>query len=113
MIGMIHREQGNLDKAIGAFTRGLQATVKTPDQETALTYEMGDCWEERRRPDQALRCFRRVARRSPTHADPRGAVADRIRRLETASSPAPDAGAASAETDGFDAALDDLLDKPG
>ena len=111
MIGTIHREQGNIDAAIGAYIRGLHAQVKTPDQETALTYEIGDCYEERRASDQALYYFQRVARMSPGYADPRGTVADRVRRLEPAPRPLqPAAKAVGAETvDEFDAVLDDLL----
>jgi tetratricopeptide (TPR) repeat protein len=110
MIGMIYREHGNTDAAIHAFSRGLQAQIKTPEQELALTYEIGDCYEERRANDQALYYFQRVARLNPAYADPRGAVTERMRRLEPAPMPKPAAKAVGAETvDEFDAALDDLL----
>jgi len=111
MIGTIHREQGNTDAAIDAFIRGVRAQAKTPDQEVALTYEIGDCYEERRAPDQALYYFQRVARMNPTYNDPRGSIADRVRRLEPAPMPKqPAAKAVGAESiDEFDAVLDDLI----
>ncbi len=110
MIGMIYREHGNVDGAITAFIHGLHAKVKNPDQEMALTYEIGDCYEERRSADQALYYFQRVARMNPAYDDMRGSVADRVRRLEPAPMPMPAAMAVGAETvDEFDAVLDDLL----
>ena len=72
---MIYREHGNVDDAINAFNKGLHAKVKTPDQKMALTYEIGDCYEERRSVDQALYYFQRVARMEPgvrRHARVRG-----------------------------------------
>ena len=112
MIGMIHREQGNTDAAIDAFIRGLRAQVKTPDQEIALTYEIGDCYEERRATDQALYYFQRVARMNPAYDDLRGS--DRRSRSPPrarADAQQPTAKAVGAETvDEFDAVLDDMLD---
>ncbi len=110
MIGMIHREQGNADAAIGSFIRGLHAQVKTPDQETALTYEIGDCYEERRQTDQALYYFQRVSRANPGYVDHRGSVGERIRRLEPMPPPKSAAMAVGAgPIDEFDAVLDDML----
>jgi tetratricopeptide (TPR) repeat protein len=113
MIGMIHRERGDLDAAITAFGKGLQAQVKTREQELFLTYEVGDCYEAGRGTDQALYYFQRVARAEPNYSDPRGGVAERIRRLEPAPKPMPmptaRAVGSDAMGDEFDAALDDLL----
>ncbi len=50
MIGMIHLQLGNIDAAIDVFIRGLHASVKTREQELALTYEIGDAYEQRRAP---------------------------------------------------------------
>jgi tetratricopeptide (TPR) repeat protein len=80
-IGMIHREQGNTDDAIGAFLRALQARVTTPAEEVALVYEIGDAYAELGRSAQARHYFERVARLSPTYADPRGTVAQRLAAL--------------------------------
>ncbi len=111
MIGMIHREMGNIDAAIDAFIRGMQAPAKTREQELALTYEIGDCYESRHAPDQALYYFQRVARAEPGYSDMRGSAAERVRRLEPAPAPKQTtAMAVGAESvDEFDAALDDLL----
>ncbi|MFT3767726.1 MAG: tetratricopeptide repeat protein [Minicystis sp.] len=110
MIGVIHRQLGNVDAAIDAYIRGLHAQVKTRDQELALTYEIGDCYEERRATDQALYYFQRVVRMEPGYADMRGSAAERVRRLEPAPAPRPaPAMAVGAEGDEFDAVLDDLL----
>ena len=111
MIGMIHRETGNVDAAIDAFIRGLHAPAKTRDQELALTYEIGDCYESRRATDQALYYFQRVGRMEPSYNDMRGSAAERMRRLEPAPMPKQGAMAVGADSgvDEFDEALDDLL----
>jgi tetratricopeptide (TPR) repeat protein len=111
MIGMIHRETGNLEAAIDSFIRGTKSRVHTPEQELALTYEIGDCYEARRQTDQALYYFQRATRMNPQYDDPRGSVAERTRRLEPVPMPKPAAKAVGADTmmDEFDAALDDLI----
>jgi tetratricopeptide (TPR) repeat protein len=111
MVGVIQRQLGNVDAAIDAFIRGLHAQAKSPENELALTYEIGDCYEERRAPDQALYWFQRVLRLDAAYNDMRGSAVDRVRRLQPAppSRPAPQK-AVGADVDEFDAALDDLLD---
>ncbi len=111
MIGMIYHQLGNIDAAIDAFIRGLHASVKTREQELALTYEIGDAYEQRRAPDQALYYFQRVARIEPSYNDMRGSAAERARRLDPCVSKAQSRVAVRADvvTDEFDAALDDLL----
>jgi hypothetical protein len=104
---------GNIDAAIDSLIRGLHARVKTPDQEVALTYEIGDCHEALRQVDQALYYFQRAARMSPGYDDLRGSVSERIRRLEPPAPAKPAAKAVGADTvdefDAFDAVLDDML----
>ena len=114
MIGMIHLQLGNIDAAIDAFIRGLHASVKTREQELALTYEIGDAYEQRRAPDQALYYFQRVARIEPSYNDMRGSAAERARRLDPGVMKAQKAQSgvavrADVVGDEFDAALDDLL----
>jgi tetratricopeptide (TPR) repeat protein len=111
MIGTIHLQSGDVDTAIDSFLRGLHATVKTRDQELALTYEIGECYDARSAPDQALYYFQRVARIDPTYNDPRGPVMERIRRLEPARHKSATRATARIEAapDELDAALDDLL----
>jgi tetratricopeptide (TPR) repeat protein len=111
MIGMIHLQLGNVDAAIDAFIRGLHASVKTREQELALTYEIGDSYEQRRAPDQAIYYFQRVARLEPGYKDMRGAPAERARRLSPGVAKAQSQVASRSDLvlDDFDAALDDLL----
>jgi tetratricopeptide (TPR) repeat protein len=110
VIGMIHLQLGNVDAAIDAFLRGLEVRQKTREQEIALAYELADAYEARKSPEQALYYFKRVAQLEPTYRDPRGAVQDRVRRLEPVSPP-KQAKAAGAELlgDDFDLAFDELL----
>ncbi len=113
MIGMMHMAEGNLDAAIDAFIRGRTASQKTQDQELALTYEIGNAYEQRENPEQALYYFQLVARIDPSYQDMRGSVAERISNLERALgqvAPKPAAKAAAAAAgDEFDAAFDDLF----
>ncbi|WP_437671731.1 tetratricopeptide repeat protein [Sorangium sp. So ce131] len=108
MIGVTHLQMGNIEAGIDALIRGLHASHKTVEQELALTYEIANAYEMRGVPDQALYYFQRVARMSPSYSDPRGSVAERIRRIDV---PKPAARAVGAEmlADEFDAAFDDLL----
>lgn len=112
VIGMIHLQFGNVDQAIAAFQRGLEAPQKTREQELALAYETADAYEARKNPEQALAYFKHVAALDPSYRDPRGGVQDRIRRLEptpvnpaTAQRPRQDL----LSSDDFDAAFDDLF----
>lgn len=110
MIGTIYLQLGGMDSAIDAFIRGLHSSIKTREQELALTYEIGECYQSRNAPDQALYYFHRVARLEPNYNDPRGSVMERIRRLEPASPPQAQVAVGSdVVVDEFDAALDDLL----
>jgi tetratricopeptide (TPR) repeat protein len=82
MIGMIHRQRGDLPAAIEAFIKGLHAEHKTPEHELSLYYELGDAYEAKGNPTESLYYFRKVAHRAPDHDDLRGAVAERIRTLQ-------------------------------
>ncbi|WP_437276177.1 tetratricopeptide repeat protein [Sorangium sp. So ce375] len=108
MIGVTHLQMGNIEAGIDALIRGLHASHKTVEQELALTYEIANAYEMRGVPEQALYYFQRVARMSPSYSDPRGSVAERLRRIDV---PKPAARAVGAEmiADEFDAAFDDLL----
>jgi predicted Zn-dependent protease len=77
MIGMIQIERGNLTEAIASFTRGLNARVRTPGDETALEFEIGACYEAKRATAKALEFFLKAARRDPVYRD----VQERIRKL--------------------------------
>jgi tetratricopeptide (TPR) repeat protein len=108
MIGVTHLQMGDIEAGIDALIRGLHASHKTVEQELALTYEIANAYEMRGVPEQALYYFLWVARMSPSYSDPRGSVAERLRRIDV---PKPAARAVGAEmiADEFDAAFDDLL----
>jgi tetratricopeptide (TPR) repeat protein len=103
MIGMIQIERGNLNEAIDAFTRALQAHDCTKDQEAALSYEIGSAYEAKRMNKQALESFQRTAKVSPGFRD----VQERIRRLQPPS--VKPMRAAVGADDEFDRAFDDIM----
>ena len=105
MIGTIQIERGNLNEAIDAFIRGLQAPDRTKEQEAALCYEIGAAYEVKRMSKQALDHFQRTAaprpdvpRRAGAHPPPH----------EDEPKQAPRAVAVGAD-DEFDRAFDDIL----
>lgn len=106
MIGMIHLERGNLNEAIDAFMRGLQAPDRSKDQEAALAYEVGAAYEVKRMNKQALDYFQRSSRLIPGFRD----VQERIRRLQKADAKPPTTRAVAVGADDeFDRAFDDIL----
>jgi tetratricopeptide (TPR) repeat protein len=104
MIGMIQLERGNLNEAIDAFMRGLQAPDRTKEQEAALCYEIGAAFEVKRTGKQALEYFQRCARLIPAFRD----VQERVRRLQKVEPKQPMRAAVGAD-DEFDRAFDDIL----
>jgi tetratricopeptide (TPR) repeat protein len=109
MIGMLHMQLGNLEAGIDALIRSLHAAQKTREQELALLYEIGNAYEHGQRPSQALPYFQRLARAEPKYFDPRGPVAERVRRLDTPKAPTARAVGQDLVADDFDAAFDELL----
>ena len=106
MIGMIQLERGNLNEAIDAFMRGLQAPDRSKEQDAALSYEIGAAYEVKRMSKQALEYFQRSARLIPGFRD----VQDRIRRLQKLEQPKPSSRAVAVGADDeFDRAFDDIL----
>jgi tetratricopeptide (TPR) repeat protein len=108
MIGMIHRQQGNVNAAIDAFMKGLHAEQKTSEQELKLYYELGDAYDSKGNASEALYYFRRVAHRDAAFNDPRGAVAVRIRTVQAGEKRPPRAQAVNASSE-FEAAFDAAL----
>ncbi len=110
MIGMIHLEQGALDKAAESYIKGLSAGEKTVEQEMSLYYDLGNVHEMKGKNQDALYYFQKIARRDPGYRD----VADRIQtlapQLEIAAPKAPAARAVN-DDDEFDRVFDDLFDK--
>jgi tetratricopeptide (TPR) repeat protein len=110
MIGMIHLEQGALDKAAESYIKGLSATDKTVEQEMSLYYDLGNVYEMKGKNQDALYYFQKIARRDPGYRD----IADRIQtlapQLEIAAPKAPAARAVNDDEE-FDRVFDDLFDK--
>jgi tetratricopeptide (TPR) repeat protein len=116
MIGMLQLELGKVDLAIDAFLRGLHAHERTVEQENKLNYEIGNAYEMRGSPDQALYYFQRVLRVDATYDDPRGSIEERVARVSPRQPPAASSRAVGAEpmvSDEFDAAFDELLSRGG
>jgi tetratricopeptide (TPR) repeat protein len=103
MIGLIHMERGNSNDAIDAFLRGLHAQVRTAEQETVLSFELGQAYESKKMFKDAVQYYQRVARREPNYRD----VQERLRRLGK-NEPAPMRAAAGAD-DEFDRAFDEII----
>lgn len=77
MIGTLELERGNVGEAIEAFLRGLNAPVKEPAQELTLLYELGNAYEAKKMPREALAYFQKVVRKDPRFRD----VGERVARL--------------------------------
>jgi tetratricopeptide (TPR) repeat protein len=107
MIGMIELERGNVDQAIAAFLKGLDATVKDPTQDTVLNFEVGAAYEQKKLPREALTYYQKAMRRDPNYRD----VQERVRRLAKNEPKQPAFQAAVGADDEFDRAFDDLLSK--
>jgi tetratricopeptide (TPR) repeat protein len=107
MIGMMLLEQGDPEGAASAFIRGLHAERKSPEQEIALYYELGNIHDVRHNPGEALYYFQKVLKRDPKFRD----VAARVKALQPkpAAASATPLRAAMGGPDDFDQAFDDLL----
>ncbi len=102
MIGVVHLELGETDEAITSFIRGLHAEAKTLDQELAIYYELGNIYEIRDNPKEAIYYFQKIAQRDPGFRD----VSARVRALQ--GQDAPPIRAAVGEDD-FDGVFDELI----
>ncbi|MDP9149819.1 MAG: tetratricopeptide repeat protein [Myxococcota bacterium] len=105
MIGTIQMERGNVNEAIEAFLRALQAPDHTKDQEASLSYELGSAFEAKRLTKQALEYFQRAARLVPAFRD----VQERIRRLQRVEPKASARAVAVGSDDEFDRAFNDIF----
>ena len=105
MIGMIHLEQGELDKAAASYVRGLEATNKSVDQEMNLYYDLGNVKEMMGNGEEALYYFKKIARRDPGYRD----VKDRIALLSSESA-VPTRQGEEGEEDEFDQVFDELFE---
>jgi tetratricopeptide (TPR) repeat protein len=105
MIGMIQIERGNINEAIDALMRGLNAKVRTQDQEVVLMFEIGACYEQKKMNPKALEFYQKVLSKDPNYRD----VQERVRRLSKSAPKTPIRQAAVGADDEFDRAFDDLL----
>jgi tetratricopeptide (TPR) repeat protein len=109
MVGMIQRAQENVNAAIEAFIKGLHAEDKSAEQENGIYYELGDCYEAKGNPSEALYYFRKVAHKSPAYNDPRGSIADRVSALSETGTRGGTAAPDGHGSDSFDAAFDAVV----
>ncbi|MEO7113490.1 MAG: hypothetical protein ABI183_23830, partial [Polyangiaceae bacterium] len=107
MIGQIWMDRGDANKAVDAFTRGLQAQNVAPEQETALAFDLGNALEQRKSYKEALAAYQRAARRDSTYRD----VEERVRRLQRMTPPKKPSlrAAAVGADDDFDRAFDEII----
>lgn len=112
MIGMVHLEQNQLDRAAESYVRALAAPNKTVEQEMNLYYDLGTVYEMKGKAQDALYYFQKIARRDPGYRD----IAERIAGLQ----PEPQAPPASSQNaravndpDEFDSVFDDLFEGKG
>jgi tetratricopeptide (TPR) repeat protein len=108
MIGMIHLEHGELDRAAEAYVRALSAPSKTVEQEMSLYYDLGTVYEMKSKNQDALYYFQKIARRDPGYRD----VSDRITALlpDREAPPAVSSARAVGDQDEFDSVFDDLFE---
>jgi tetratricopeptide (TPR) repeat protein len=104
MIGMMHRERGELDRAAEAYVRGLGASHKTVAQEISLYYELGTVYEAKDDVDEAIYYYQRISRRDPSYRDVSQRLAALLPRSRRFSQPAR----AINDDQEFDRSFDDL-----
>ena len=104
MIGMIHRERGELERAAEAYVRGLSAPHKTVAQEISLYYDLGSIYEQREDVDEAIYYYQRITRRDPSYRDVSQRLASLLPRSRRFSQPAR----AINDDQDFDRSFDDL-----
>jgi tetratricopeptide (TPR) repeat protein len=109
MIGLIHLEQDQLDLAAEAYVSALAAPVKSVEQEMNLYYDLGNVYEMKGLPKDALYHFQKIARRDPGYRD----VRDRIDTLvppQSNPSREPSGTRAVNDDDEFERVFDDLFE---
>lgn len=111
MIGQIRMGLGEIDAALDALHRALNAEQKTAEQQKAIVYEIANAYEMNNMPQQALHYFEWLATHHPDHDDPRGSVSQRVQALRSGSiaqrRPLPPVDEAGEED--VDSALDDMF----
>jgi tetratricopeptide (TPR) repeat protein len=107
MIGMIHLEQNALDLAAESYIKALGAQVKTVEQEMNLYYDLGNVYEMKRKKQDALYYFQKIARKDPGYRD----VADRLQGLTSDKRIVEPSGTRAVnDDDEFERVFDDLFE---
>ena len=111
MIGLVHLEQGQLDRAVESYVKALSAVDKTVEQEMNVYYDLGTVYEMKGKSQEALYYFQKIARRDPGYRD----VSERLGALQPEKAPPPVSSSARAvgEKDDFDSVFDDLFEGGG
>jgi tetratricopeptide (TPR) repeat protein len=79
MVGMCHLEKGDAHKAVSFFERALSQPHKAASEELALSYEIGNAYEQAGQLEKALLAFERVAARDRTFRGVVGRI-DQLKR---------------------------------
>ncbi|MEI9941384.1 MAG: tetratricopeptide repeat protein [Pseudomonadota bacterium] len=112
MIGMVHLEQGQLDRAVESYVRALSAVDKTVEQEMNVYYDLGTVYEMKGKSQDALYYFQKIARRDPGYRD----VSERLGALQPEPERPPvssNNARAVGDPDEFDSVFDDLFEGGG
>jgi tetratricopeptide (TPR) repeat protein len=112
MIGLVHLEQGHLDRAVEAYVRALSAADKTVEQEMNVYYDLGTVYEMKGKSQDALYYFQKIARRDPGYRD----VSERLGALQPEQDRPPvssNTSRAVGDPDEFDSVFDDLFEGGG
>jgi tetratricopeptide (TPR) repeat protein len=112
MIGLVHLEQGHLDRAVESYVRALSAQDKTVEQEMNVYYDLGTVYEMKGKSQDALYYFQKIARRDPGYRD----VSDRLSALQPEQDRPPvssNTSRAVGDPDEFDSVFDDLFEGGG
>lgn len=110
MIGMCHREQGNLSEAVHHFKQGLHVHEITEREKQTVYYEIGFTYEAMNDPSEALYYLEMVAKRDPGYRD----AAARLASLRA--NTGGNGGGRHGRPEDTDAAIDSLIaesDYPG
>jgi len=111
MIGMVYLEQNELDRAVEAYVRALNAGDKTVEQEMNVYYDLGIVYEMKGKAQDAVYYFQKIARRDPGYRD----VSERLSSLQPEKEAVPVSQSARAvgDADEFDSVFDDLFETGG
>jgi tetratricopeptide (TPR) repeat protein len=109
MIGVIHFDQGQIERAIEAYQRALSAELKSPEQELGLYYDLALAYEQQQKPREALQRYQEILDRDSSYRD----VADRVQALTDGPKRPPREASGTrvvSDDDDFERVFDDLFE---